>query len=274
MFEEAAAKGVSSAKRQLEQHTMTSSLAMAKASQRVARGRTHIAAAEAAFAAYSDDEESIALDLSYDSRERGTRARVVIRRSLPNAVSMAISDALQSFRVALDGLWTSLSTSESTDFFVSFPWATNAADAVARLVDDSAVKMMPALKDFIIKRVKPWPDGNPIISGLFQITERDRHGVLDLAFASPRVLAGRLTGVEAGEIDLAGFALPGPNQSKIDWPGKVDISEPAKVVVDLVFGPSQVHAGNKVFDGLKHTHNQVGQIIYEVGQLPNALRVP
>lgn len=253
---------------------MTSSMAMTRASQRVARGRTHIATAEAAFAAYLNDEESIALDLAYDTDERRTRASVIIRRSLPNAVSMAIADALQSFRVALDGLWTSLSGSGGTYSLVSFPWATNAADAAAKLVNDSAVRTMPTLKDFIIQRVRPWPDGNPIISGLFHITERDRHGLLDLAFASPRVLSGRLTGVEAGEIDLAGFALSGPNQSTIDWPGKVDIGERAKVVVDLVFGPSEVYAGNKVFEGLKHTHNQVGQVIYEVGQLPAGSRAP
>lgn len=247
---------------------MTIALAMIKGSQQVARGRMHIATAEAAFTAYLNDEESIAFDLAYDSDERGTRAAVIIRRSLPNAVSMAIADALQSFRIALDGLWTSLSASGETNSFVSFPWATNAADAAARLIDDSAVKMMPTLKDFIIQRVRPWPNGNPIISGLFQITERDRHGLLDLAFASPHVLAGRLTSLEAGEIDLAGFAIPAPNQSPVDWLGKVFISERPKVAVDLVFGPSEVYAGNKVFDGLKHTHNQVAQIIYEVGQLP------
>ena len=103
-----------------------------------------------------------------------------MRFGIPREIPLFAGDIVHSLRSALDYCWMGLerSINPSAAGKLTFPFSDDEKVLSPRFEGKAEVWSIPGLQEFIMKKVRPYKDGNRIIWNLNRLDRRDKHNLL------------------------------------------------------------------------------------------------
>ncbi len=201
----------------------------------------------------------------------------------PALLSLAIGDAVQCGRAALDYVSSAIVAADGKRGRASFPISEDANDLEAKVSGKKklpelrkVVAALPAMEALLRDKFKPYPEGNRLIWGLGKLANLDKHNLILLSVAQSVAQAPEVLGTGFHMKNVGFIGQPGSRQVLIsDLPADAAFVGKPFQSLELVFSPEvEPFGGQGVFAMLGPCFLEVCNVIREVERASGLVRIP
>ena len=231
-------------------------------SSKIRRAQRHLAELEECIQVFlRNDACSIEVE---EDRDSGSHVlRIVTSKPLPEDIPLAIGDAANNLRSALDILVSAFIRKAGGNIAAgSLPIHETKESLAAALQRSEINKVRPDVAEFILNNIKPYKDGNFGIWALSKLDNVNKHRLI-----IPVVAVTRLSGISARDennnvfTNLTVTVDHGRIMNLIQTGARMHITNPGHPAIAILFDEGHPFEGNAVVPTLHQLINLVAEVV-------------